>query len=177
MTHYLVSGAVVLSGILGLCMLSGAHREAPLVGHQKFGPEVSTLEAQVARQPHDAPALASLAQHYLDRGAPGMAIAALARAPEPVRSDPSVSHVWAVALLHEGNASQALDQEDRTLAACSRLPCSPWLVASALRHREFASALVAGGVEDYRRDPDATLLAYGRVSRNLVAVLDPAALD
>jgi len=172
MNTHVASGAAVLMGILGLCMLTGSHREAPLVGHQKIGPEILALEARVSQAPEDAEALASLAQHYVDRDAPGMAIAALSRAPEAVRSRARVSHVWAVALMHEGKASEALDQENRTLDTCGRDSCAPWLVASALRYHEFLSAMVEGGVEDYRRDPDATLVAYGRASRNLVAVLD-----
>lgn len=173
MKNHVASGAAVLMGILGLCMLTGSHREAPLVGYQKIGPEILALEARVSQSPDDADALASLAQHYVDRDAPGMAIAALSRAPESVRSNARVSHAWAVALMHEGKASEALDQENRALSACSSEPCAPWMVASALRHHGFLSALVDHGVEDYRRDPDATLAAYGRVSRNLVAVLDP----
>jgi hypothetical protein len=46
------------------------------------------------------------------------------------------------------------------------------MMASALRHHEFLVALTEQGVEDYRRDPDATLAAYHRLSRNVVAVLD-----
>ena len=172
MKNHVASGAAVLMGILGLCMLTGSHREAPLVGYQKIGPEILALEARVSQTPEDADALAFLAQHYVDRDAPGMAIAALSRASEQVRAHARVSHAWAVALMHEGKASEALDQENRTLEACNRDSCAPWLVASALRHHGFLTALVEGGVEDYRRDPDATLAAYGRSSRNLVAVLD-----
>ena len=159
-------------GVLGLCMLAGANREAPLVGHQKLGDNVPGLENAVARQPDNTQALIDLTEHYIERGAPGMALAALERAPETVRHDPRVAHLWAVALLHEGRASQALEQERLAIAGCTQRRCAPWVLASAMRHEQFLSELVQRGVEDYRRDPDATVAAYGRLSRNVVAVLE-----
>ena len=162
----------VLMGVLGLCMLAGANREAPLVGHQKLGDKVPELENTVAAQPDNTDALVDLTQHYVERGAPGMALSALERAPQAVRQNPRVAHLWAVALLHEGHASQALEKERAAISGCNERRCPPWVLASALRHEQFLSELVQRGVEDYRRDPDATVAAYGRLSRNVVAVLE-----
>jgi hypothetical protein len=167
-----VACGAVLMGVLGLCMLAGAHREAPLVGYQKLGDDVSGLEATVASRADDADALAELADRYIERDAPGLALAAIERAPSTVRATPRVSHLWAVALMHEGRATDGLAREREAIAACGERKCAPWLLASAMRHEQFLSALVQRGVEDYRRDPDAAEAAYRRLSRTVVAVLD-----
>lgn len=159
-------------GVLGLCMLAGANREAPLVGHQKLGDTVPQLENAVARQPNDTEALIKLTEHYIERGAPGMALAALEHAPESVQNNPRVAHLWGIALLHEGRSTQALEKERQAIAGCSERRCAPWVLASAMRHEQFLAELVQRGVEDYRRDPEATQAAYGRLSRNVVAVLE-----
>jgi hypothetical protein len=170
--------ALVLSGLLGLAMLARAHREAPLVGHAKLDETMSALEDAVARRPDDGTLLADLAGRYLDRGAPGMALGAILRAPAPVREAPGVAHLWARALLHEGQASRALVKERQVLASCIDRPCAPWLLASAMRHEEFLVAMVGHGVEDFQRDPDGASLAYGRLRRSVVAVLEaPGASD
>ena len=64
-----VACGAVLMGVLGLCMLAGAHREAPLVGAQKLGEDVSGLEASVATRVNDADVLAELADRYIERDA------------------------------------------------------------------------------------------------------------
>jgi thioredoxin-like negative regulator of GroEL len=162
-------------GILGLCMMAGAHREAPLVGHKKLGSEVSQLENTVAAHPEDGDALFSLSRSYLERGSPGLALAALDRAPEPVRQSARIAHLRSVALLHEGRASEALVSERAVIASCEKQHCAPWLLASALRHEQFLAELVEQGVEDYKRDPDATEIASRKLSRNVVAILDHSA--
>lgn len=167
-----VACGTMLMGLLGLCMLAGAHREAPLVGHQKLGADVAELEASVASRADDADALAVLADRYIERNAPGLALAAIERAPSAVRAAPRIGHLWAVALMHEGRASDALAREREVIAACNQRSCAAWTLASAVRHEQFLSAMVQRGVEDYRRDPDAAEAAYRRVSRNVVAVLD-----
>jgi hypothetical protein len=177
MNNQIACGAV-LTGVLGLCMLAGTHREAPLVGHQKLDSVPAALEERVARHPDDAQALTQLCRAYMDRGAPGLALAAMQRAPEPVRQSPRVTHLWAVALLHEGRASDALDKERVAIATCNaESACAPWFLASAMRHELFLNELVRLGIEDYRRDPDGTVMAYSRLQHNTVAVLDPASFS
>jgi hypothetical protein len=171
----LVVSAVMLLGAFGLFMASGVHREAPLVGHQSLDSSVASLESEVARQPLNVEKLALLCSAYLDRDASGFAIAAVHRAPVEVRNQPIIRHLWARALLHGGHAKEALAKQREAISSCERSPCSPWLLANAMRHEAFLSAMVARGVEDYRRDPNETLLAYRSMRGTAVAELDVAA--
>jgi hypothetical protein len=161
----------VLAGALGLWMLGGVHREAPLVGHDKLT-GLDQLEQRVASAPHDEAALEELGRSYVERGAPGLAVAAFRRAPSAVTKSPPISHLWAVALLHEGQATPALEKEREVLEACQQTRCAGWLLASAIRHEGFLSAMVRQGVEDYLVDPEAAELAFQRVQRGTVAVLE-----
>jgi hypothetical protein len=170
----LVISAVMLLGAFGLVMSAGVHRESPLVGHETMTSEISHIEAEVARYPERVEALATLCRAYLDRNAPGPALAAIRHAPGAVRAVPLITHLWARALLHAGHASEALAKQRETLQTCSRMPCSAWLHASALRHVSFLRAMVDIGVEDYRRDPAKAVRAYESLASNRVAVLASA---
>lgn len=172
MMRELVISAVILAGAFGLWLSAGVHREAPLVGHAALTDEVAALETQVALDPDNVEKLTALCSTYLDREAPGFALAAIHRAPEQVRQDPKVNHLWARALLHEGQASEALAKQRTVLADCQKTACSPSLVAGAMRHEAFLSAMVANGVEDYRRNPDLTVDAFHSMRGTTVAVLD-----
>ena len=171
MREFVVS-AVMLTGAFGLWMSAGVHRDAPLVEHRGMTSEVAAMENAVALNPNDPEKLSSLCSAYLEREAPGFALAAIHRAPETVRQQPPIHHLWARALLHEGQASDALAKQRYVLAECERTRCSAWLVASATRHEAFLSAMVARGVEDYRRNPDETVEAYRFMKGSTVAVLD-----
>lgn len=172
MMRELVTSAIMLVGVFGLWISSGVHREAPLVGHKGLTDDVASLEAEVALDPDNAEKLAELCGAYLERESPGFALAAIHRAPDSVRNDPMINHLWARALLYEGKASDALSKQRLVLAHCSESACSPWLLAGAMRHEAFLSAMVDSGVEDYRRDPERTIQAYRSVRGSTVAVLD-----
>jgi hypothetical protein len=176
MRELLVS-AVMLVGSLGLWAAAGVHREAPLVGASRLPDSLGSLEFKVARNPSDRASLLRLADLYLDRDAPGLAIAAIQRAPSNVRDDPEVAHALGRAWLHEGHASNALAAQQSVLSACSDAPCAPWLVASALRHERFLSALLRRGIEDYRQDPDGTVAAYQTLSESTVAMFEVASMQ
>lgn len=171
MRHFVMS-AVVLAGALGLWLSAGVHREAPLVGHLGLTPEVAAMEDEVALDPDSVEKLEALCSAYLERKSPGLALAAIHRAPEEVRDQPQVSYHWARALLYEGHASDALARQRKVLADCQDASCSAWLTASAMRQEAFLAALVSHGVEDYRRDPGKTVEAYRSMQATTVAVLD-----
>lgn len=167
-----VVSAVMLMGAYGLWMSSGIHREAPLVEHRGMTAGVVAMENEVALAPDDAQKLSSLCQAYLQRNAPGLSLAAIHRAPSMVQQQPEIQHLWAKALLYEGQASEALDKQRFVLAACEKQECSAWLVASAARQEAFLSALVDGGVEDVFRNPGQAFEAYRLVSGPMVTVMD-----
>ena len=169
--------AVMLVGAFGLMASAGTHREAPLVGSSKLPGTLAHLENDVGRNPSERAPLLQLGELYLERNAPGLAIAAIQRAPLEVQSAPEIAHVLGRAWLHEGQASQALAQQRAVLDACSAAPCSPWLIASASRQERFLSALIDRGIEDFRRDPDGTVAAYNATSGGSVALLDSAVAD
>lgn len=172
MKHHYVC-AVLIAAILVLCTLAGTNREAPLVGNEKFGPDVASLEDRVAQHPDDLGALSDLCQAYLDRRAPGLALAAIQHASESVRQSARITHLSAMALLHEGRASEALMNERQAISRCGQGSCGAWLLASALRHEEFLAELVRSGVEDWKRDPDATVAAYEHLRRGTVSMVAP----
>lgn len=171
MREFVIS-AVILAGAFGLWVSSGVHREAPLVGHSALTEEVAAHEDAVALDPENKEKLASLCSTYLQREAPGLALAAIHAAPDTVREDPEIRHLWARALLHEGHASDALAKQRGVIRTCQQSGCSPSVLAGAIRHEAFLAALVDHGVEDYRRDPDGTITAYRSMRGTTVAVLD-----
>lgn len=169
----LLTSAVMLAGAMGLWAANGVHREAPLVGASRLPDSTGDLEARVATEPSDRPSLLRLVDLYLDRDAPGLAIAAVQRAPQDVQSDPEIQHALGRAWLYEGHASEALAAQQHALSSCAQSHCSPWLIASALRHQSFLTALRSRGIEDYRRDPDGTIAAYRGVSEASIAMFEP----
>lgn len=172
----LAISAVMLVGSLGLWVSAGSNREAPLVGASHLPASIGALEGDVARNPHDRQRLLALADQYLQSNAPGLAVAAIERAPADVQNDPEVVHASGRAWLYEGKASRALASQQRVLASCASARCAPWLIASALRHERFVSALVARGIEDYRRDPAGTVAAYNGLAESSVSMLEVASI-
>ena len=173
----LLASGFVVAGVIGVWMLSGFNCEARLVGAQSLGDDVAAAEVVVARDRNDAEALRHLATSYLDRKSPGFALAAIQRAPEQVRQLPSVLHLWARALMYEGNASQALYKERQLAATCRQSQCGAALLASAIWHEQFLAGLVASGVEDFRSSPEATKSAVDSMHLVTVAALDRQSLD
>jgi len=162
--------AVLLA--IGLIWVAGStQREKRVVGDTHTD-RVALLEEQAAASPSDPARVRALVQAYLDARAPGMALAAVERAPEAVRADPSVEHLYARALLDQGRSADALAAEKRVLARCadpsSEVPaCSSYLIASATRRAEILEQLVALGVEDANAHPEASSLAYHNATRSV----------
>ena len=162
----------VLVAIGAIWFAGSTQREKPVVGDAKAGDKIALLEEEVASTPADAAKLRDLAQAYLDAHQPGMALAAIERAPAPLRTDPSVEHLYARALLDQGRSADALAAERRVLARCPdpsiEVPaCSSYLIASATRRAEILEQLVQLGVEDANAHPEASSLAYQNATRQV----------
>jgi len=160
-----VSAGVAL---LTLCWLGASARTpAILIVADGAGAKLAPLEARVGSHPGDARALARLADAYLERSAPGLAKAALDRAPPRLRDLPHVTDARARALSSLGNPRLALELERSVLARCSETPCSPTLVGHAAQRAEWLEELVRMGVRDPVRQPRLAMLAYRRSVREV----------
>jgi hypothetical protein len=161
----------VLLAIGAIWFAGSTQREKRVVGETQTD-RVALLEEQVAANPGDAAKVRELAQAYLDVRAPGMAQTAIEYAPEAVRSDPTVDHLYARVLLDQGRSADALAAERRVLARCADPavevpPCSTYLIASATRRSEILEQLVTLGVEDANAHPEASSLAYHNATRQV----------
>lgn len=139
---------------------------------------VAAVEDRAAAESSNPTALRELAQAYLDARQPGMALAAIERAPAPVRAEPPVEHVYARALLDQGRSADALAAEKRVLAKCAdpsveATSCSTWLIASATRRAEILEQLVQLGIEDANAHPEASSLAYHNATRSVSVAVSP----
>jgi hypothetical protein len=142
-----------------------------IVAGRALGAEIAALEANVSRNPGDAQALRTLVQSYLEHRAPGLAQAALARAPAQVRELPAIADARARTLSALGRADVALGIQQRMLASCASTACSPELLGRAAHRARFLSEMVRLGIDDPREQPELALVAYRRSSRE--ARLDP----
>jgi len=161
----------VLLAIGAIWFAGSTQREKRVVGDTHTD-KVALLEEQVAQSPADTAKVLELAQAYLDARAPGMALAAIERSPQAVKTDPKVEHLYARALLDQGRSADALAAERRVLATCNdpyliESPCSSYLIASATRRAEILEQLVALGVEDANAHPEASSLAYHNATRSV----------
>ena len=170
----------ILVAIGAIWFAGSTQREKRVVGDSHTD-RVALLEEQAAAAPSDPARVRELAQAYLDARAPGMALASIERAPQAVRVDPTVEHLYARALLDQGRSADALAAERRVLAACSdsssaevrtevraEVPaCSTYLIASATRRAEILEQLVTLGVEDANAHPEASSLAYHNATRQV----------
>ncbi len=159
----------VLLAIGAIWFAGTTQREKPVVGDTHAN-KVAGLEEAAAAQPADAAKLRELAQGYLDARQPGMAIGVIERAPLAIRSEPTVDHLYARALLEQGRSADALAAEKRVLEKCADPDapvCSTWLIASATRRAEIIEQLVQLGVEDANAHPEASNLAYHNATRQV----------
>jgi hypothetical protein len=138
---------------------------SPIVAGRALGPELGALETKVSREPTDANALHTLVEAYLEHRAPGLAQAALDRAPPQIRDFPMIVDARARTLSALGRADIALDVQERVLVACASLPCSHELLGRAERRARFLTEMVKLGVDDPRDEPELAMVAYRRSSR------------
>lgn len=161
----------VLVAIGAIWFAGSTQREKRVVGDLHTD-RVALLEERVAANPADAARVRELAQAYLDARAPGMALASIERAPQSVRNEPTVEHLYARALLDQGRNADALAAERRVLTHCAdpslEVPaCSSYLIASATRRAGILEQLVNLGVEDANAHPEASSLAYHNATRQV----------
>jgi hypothetical protein len=161
----LING-LFLATVATVGLFAGRTHVQPLV-RDAFGTEVQELEDAAARRT-DRDSVRALASAYLDRNEPGLARAALDRAPPDAIEDPSFAYVEARALYSSGRAGEALSVLRGALAGCegtARPRCPAWLVAKTSRQAAFLDALVSVGVEDAAAHPEAARLALERTRR------------
>lgn len=163
-----IGSAAALGSILMVAASSAAPKPAaPIVAGTALGPEITPLEERVGAEPADAEALERLARTYLAHDAPGLAHAALSRAPAPVRDSPRVAHLRGVALAHLGRVDAALDLQSSVLERCSRVPCTSELVARARRSAQWLDRMNRMGVDDSRVEPERAYVAYRLSTRQV----------
>jgi hypothetical protein len=124
------------------------------------------LERAVAATP-DATSTARLVGAYLDRGEPGLAMAALDHARPEVRVVAALATLEARTLFARGRARQALAAAERASQACADDGCAAWVLASATRQVAFLEQVVADGIEDPTTAPDRVQAAYERSARTV----------
>jgi hypothetical protein len=160
-----VSGAVTL---LSACWL-GASAPSPAlpVLSRTAARDLAPLEAYVASHPDDAQALTRLTNAYLESAQPGLAEAALERAPAPVRREPRVADARARTLSYLGQPRLALFVQRSMLARCNQVQCSRTLTAHAAQRAGWLAELVRMGVRDPARQPRLAMVAYRRSVREV----------
>src|SRR5208283_3652320 len=110
-------GAAVALAAGALWMMSGTAREHPVLGSD--APEsIGPLEAHVAARPNDVRETRALAQQYLDVRQPGLAIVLVEGAPDFVRDDVRLRHIFARALIDAGRNGEAFAVEQRVMDIC-----------------------------------------------------------
>jgi hypothetical protein len=156
--------AITLAGFFALGIRSPARA---IEAGRLENASVSALEAKVGADPNDPVLLQQLVDAYLERDAPGLAQAALDRAPSEVRDLPEVAHRRARALTELGHPQLAFAAEQVAMAGCTRGECSPVLAAHSARRLAWLREMLRLDVEDPRRDPERALLAYRLASREV----------
>jgi hypothetical protein len=165
---------VVLGAVAALWVASSTQREKPVIS-EAHADSVRSLEQNVSDNPDDAEAVSQLAQGYLDARSPGLAINTIVNAPDRVREQPSVMHLYARAMLEEGRSQDALQMEKKVLARCTELlplaptvkPCSSYLIASATRRVDILTELQKLGVDDAQAHPEQSEIAYHNATREV----------
>lgn len=161
-----VFGALVLlvAGTFGMRM---GQRGALPVGEGARGTELGALEAAVAHRPDDAEAVQRLMRAYMERGEPGSVLAVAQRSPVAAMATPASADLVARAHLGAGHATEALAVTTKVIAQCDVGACEGSLVARAMRRERLLETMVAMGIEDADKHPEAVEVAYQRSVRNV----------
>lgn len=156
------ASAAVVGLLIGCLAATSTLPAAPIVAGRSLGAQLAPLEFEVGAEPNRADALLALVNAYLQRGASGLAQAAIDRAPARVRALPQIADARARALTALGLPAVALEVEQGLLARCSKQLCScPWVGRAELRSR-WLSELMRLGVTDPDAQPALAMLAYQR---------------
>jgi hypothetical protein len=165
-------GVAVLSAAAALLVMSGTQREKPVLASTATAALLG-LEAHAAASRNDADIARALAQAYLDTRQPGPAVVVYEGAAALVRADVRMQHVYARALVDQGENEKALTVERGVVTACTpmveeaRAPggCDSVLLASAMRRADILHELLVLGVKDAQAQPEASLVAYQNATR------------
>ena len=122
---------------------------------------LSELEAKAAEHPNDARAVSRLVSAYLERGAPGAAVAVLERASAPALASTADTELAARAYVEAGRATDALRVSRAALARCASKECEASSLTRLARRVAMLDELVREGIED----PDANPVAVERLAR------------
>ena len=139
----------------------------PIVAGRDLNAEVAALEEQVGKDPTNAVVLHALVEAYLVHHAPGLAQAALDRAPAEVRYQPSIADQRVRTLTLLGHPQLAFAAQNAVLAECSRIECTRELVGRGRYRLEWLRQLLELDVADPRAEPNRALLAYRLASRQV----------
>jgi hypothetical protein len=152
----------LLAVVAAYALLASPLAASPTLAGGELGAELQALEVAVSRSPDDADALESLVDAYLERSAPGLAQAALYRAPPAIRGLARVADLEARSLSALGLAEEALASQERALKGCSesREPCSNAMLVHAERRVRWLRELVRLSLDDRLPDSAAASLAY-----------------
>jgi len=164
-----VANAVALGAMAWVMVVGTETRAIQLVpDHQQAAlGDLDALEAEVAASP-ELDGVSRLAAAYLDRNQPGLAIAAIERAPAAAQDAPALSLLRSRALFGMAQPVEALAVLDAGRERCRvGEQCPDWLVARLHRNHAFVEAVVAAGIEDPARDPEATMQAYRSSTREV----------
>jgi hypothetical protein len=155
-----VGGLLVALAVYGV--LASPLAASPTLAGKDLGPELQALEVVVSRSPDDTGALEALVEAYLERSAPGLAQAALYRAPAALRSSARVADLEARSLSGLGLAEQALASQERALLACAHPTetCSNRMLVHAERRVRWLRELVRLKVDDRLPGSAAASIAY-----------------
>ncbi len=156
---------------LGVAMLASLSALGPTPATPIAGPglgrELDALEARVGRDPGDAQALARLVDVYLAHAAPGLAEAALERAPGAIRDQPRIADARARTLVQLGFSRDALAAQLEVLLECAHRSCPPALAGHAAYRADYLAELVRLGVDDPHANPRLARMAYRRSTREV----------
>jgi hypothetical protein len=152
----------LLSAMAVYGVLASPLAASPTLAGEDLGPELQSLEVAVSQSPDDADALEALVEAYLDHSAPGLAQAALYRAPPSVRRLGRVADLEARSLSALGLAELALASQERALLACGEesSACSNAMLVHAERRARWLRELVRLNVDDRLSGSAAASLAY-----------------
>ena len=139
----------------------------PIVAGHELNAEISALEAEVGKEPTNAVALHALVEAYLVHKAPGLAQAALDRAPPALRHQPSIADQRVRTLTLLGHPQLAFAAQSAVLAECSRSECTRELVGRGRHRLEWLRQLLEMEIADPRTEPNRALLAYRLASRQV----------
>lgn len=171
MATTVVEFRVVVIGLaltLAVTGLSLARTPAqPIVAGRNLDAEVAALEEKVGKDPTNAVLLHALVEAYLLRNAPGLAQAALDRAPPDVRYQPSIADQRVRTLTLLGHPQLAFAAQNAVLAECSRSECTHELVGRGQHRLEWLRQILELDIADPRAEPQRAQLAYRLASRQV----------